>query len=296
MTASITVDGGGSRCRARLRRDTGACEATLEEPLNIAGQPVDKVLDRLDRLLDGLPAAVPIDSVSVGVAGGVPGKRRDIVQEAIEHRFPEAEVVVGRDLDLIVTQLCGQGIAVVVGTGCAAVATTADGTQVTVDGHGPVIGDRGGGAWIGLRAVQAGLRRFDLEGAEPPLLGALCESLGLRGSRGLLTALSDDAGLSACRLAALAPTVLALADQRDPDASAIVTSAVAEVAATVGAAAVRAVQPLPANVAIAGGLGSASALLTPLRSSLLRSGAAKRVDPVDPLDADLVAHGLDRSN
>ena len=218
------------------------------------------------------------------------------MQEAIERRFPEAEVVVGRDLDLIVTQLCGPGIAVVVGTGCAAVAVTAQGTKVTVDGHGPVIGDRGGGAWIGLQALQAGLRRFDLEGAEPPLLLALCESLGLQSTRGLFTALSSHVGLSACQLAALAPVVLASADQQDRDAGALIASAVAEVAATVAAAATRSVQPLPCNVAIAGGLGTASAFLTPLRSSLLRSGVGKGVDPVDPLDARLVADGLDRMN
>ncbi len=295
MTASITVDGGGSRCRARLRRNTGTWEATLEEPLNIVGQPLSKVLDRLDRLLDRLPVVEWIDSVSVGVAGGVPGQRRDIVREAIAHRFPEAEVVVGRDLDLIVTQLDGEGIAVVVGTGCAAVATTEEGTEVTVDGHGPVIGDRGGGAWIGLRAVQIGLRRFDLEGAEPPLLEALRESLGLQGGGGFFTALSGDAGLSACRLAALAPAVLALVDQ-DPDARAIVTSAVAEVEATVRVAGERGVQSLPANVAIAGGLGSASAFLTPLHSALVASGVARRVDRVDPLDADLVAHRLGQAS
>jgi glucosamine kinase len=186
----------------------------------------------------------------------------------------------------------GAGVAVIVGTGCAAAAVTGDGTQLRVDGHGLAIGDRGGGAWIGLRAVQLGLRRLDLEGIETALLGAVRESLGLHGARGFSTALSDDGGLSARHLGALAPVVLALADQGDPDAAGIVTSAVAEVEATVRAAAVRARQTLPTNIAVAGGLSSSSNFLTALRSALRAAGLAWRVTQVDPLDATLVTGEL----
>lgn len=291
MTASITVDGGGSRCRARLRKDGSSFEATLEEPLNLVSQRLDEVLDRLGRLLGGLPATDSVGLVSVGVAGGVPGRRRDIVEEAIGRRYPGAEVLVRPDLDLVVAQLSGDGVAIVVGTGCAAVVTTSEGENVTVDGHGLGIGDRGGAAWIGLQAVQVGVRRLDLEGVETPLLRAVRENLGLHGDRGFYSALSVEGGLSARRLAALAPAVLTLADQVEPDAGAIVTAAIAEVEATAGAAARATRQTLPTEVVVAGGLISAPGFYPPLRAALLGSGIAARVDRVDPLDAELVTRG-----
>lgn len=293
IATSITVDGGGSRCSARLRNGAGSFEATLEEPVNLAGQPVDKVLERLDRLLDMLPEADPVGSVSVGLAGGVPGGRCDAVEAAVRRRYPGAAVAVGRDLDLVLAQLDGEGVALVAGTGCAAVATTRERAQVTVDGHGFAIGDRGGAAWIGLRAVQGGLRRFDLEGGVTPLLRAVRESIGLQGDRGFFTALSGDSGLSARRLAALAPAVLELAEQADPDASAIIAAAVAEVEETVGAAAKVARLTLPTRVVVAGGLSRAAGFLTPLRSALLGDGVARLVERVDPLDAQLVDCGFD---
>jgi glucosamine kinase len=287
MRTSITVDGGGSGCRARLRKDTESFEAALNLPANLASQPLNKVLERLDLLFDRLPAVDHVNSVNVGLAGGVPGERRDAVETAVKRRYPEAAVVIGRDLDLVVAHLGGEGVAVVVGTGCAAVATAREGTQVTVDGHGLAIGDRGGAAWIGLKAVQVGLRRLDLEGVETPLLLAVRQSLGLPGNRGFFTVLAGDSGLSAERLAALAPKVLELVDQAEPDASAIVTAAVAEVEEAVGAVARAARLTLPTKVVVAGGLSKAPQLMTPLRDDLLGNGVAKAVDRVDPLDAKL---------
>jgi glucosamine kinase len=287
MNASITVDGGGSGCRARLLDDTGSFEAELNLPVNLVSQPLDKVLERLDQLLAELPPVDRVASVSVGLAGGVPGERRDAVEAAVKRRYPGAAVVIGRDLDLVVTQLGGEGVAVVVGTGCAAVATTPEGAQVKVDGHGFAIGDRGGAAWIGLKAAQVALRRLDLEGVETPLLLVVRRSLGLQENRGFFTALSGDGGLSAERLAALAPQVLALADEADPDASAIVTAAVAEVEESVGAVARAAGLTLPAKVVVAGGLSKAPRFMAPFRDALLGNGVAKSVDGVDPLDAKL---------
>jgi glucosamine kinase len=199
-----------------------------------------------------LPSVDRVDTVSVGLAGGVPGERLDAVGAAVKRRYPGAAVLVGRDLDLVVTQLGGEGVAVVVGTGCAAVAITPDAGELTVDGHGFAIGDRGGAAWIGLQAVQVGLRRLDLEGAETQLLRSAREALRLPANRGFFTALSEG-GLSARRLAALAPAVLGLAERADPDASAIVTAAVTEVEQTIHAAAKAARLTLPTKVALPAG-------------------------------------------
>lgn len=291
MSPTITVDGGGSGARARLHGKHSAVTVALDEPLSLTTVSAGDVLERLGRLLDELPVVEPVTAITVGLAGSASTAHTEPVAAMLHGRHPGAGVAVARDVDLVLAHLEGPGAALVVGTGAVVLATASDGGEVMVDGRGFAIGDRGGGAWIALEALRRTLRACDLDGTEPPLLQALRGELGLPTDRGVATALADAGGPGARRVAALAPVVIGLARDGEPDAAAIVDCAVAEIAASVRAALRRAGCPSGAEVVAAGGLGRVPTFAAGLERALVDGTRVARLRAVDPLDTDLASRG-----
>jgi N-acetylglucosamine kinase-like BadF-type ATPase len=56
------------------------------------------------------------------------------------------------------------GVSLIIGTGVGCLALKADGESRTIDGHGYLLGDAGGGFWIGSRGVSAVLKQLDGRG------------------------------------------------------------------------------------------------------------------------------------
>jgi glucosamine kinase len=94
-------------------------------------------------------------------------------------------------------------------------------------GWGPVIGDEGGGSWIGRRALGVAAASADGREPESSLGEAICSSLGLESIERLIpwaaTATPADLGK-------LAPIVLEVAATGDLRANSLVTLAVEELA------------------------------------------------------------------
>ncbi len=131
--------------------------------------------------------------------------------------------------------LGGRGGAVVaVGTGSIALATDLENVWHRVDGWGHLLGDRGAGAWIGMEALRAAM--LALDGVDPggaALLDAATRQLGEPSSwPGQLYTRTDRAGV----LAGVVPAVAALAADGNPRATAIMTEAGQQVAASLAAA------------------------------------------------------------
>jgi N-acetylglucosamine kinase-like BadF-type ATPase len=243
------------------------------------------VLLRLERLLAEIPSDETVAEVVVGLAGaGAPARARPLA-DALGKRYPGARIVVVRDIDLVAAQLDVHGAALVVGTGTSVLAPGAGDGEVMIDGRGFAIGDRGGGAWIGLEATRHALRAFDLEGAERPLLRALRNALGLPDDRGFAAALADGGAVSPSNVARLAPYVLALAQAGDPDSLDVVQRAVAEIGHSVRAALHRASVPPGAEIVATGGLLRAAVFADRLKAEIVDESAVVRLRRVDPLDA-----------
>jgi N-acetylglucosamine kinase-like BadF-type ATPase len=292
VTATIIIDGGGSGARARLHGTDGAVTVALDEPLSLTTVTARDVLRRLGRLLDLLSVSEPVTAVTVGLAGGASTARSEPVAAMLRGRHPGAKVVVARDVDLVLAHLDRPGAALVVGTGAVVLAPTSNGAEVMIDGHGFSIGDRGGGAWIGLEALRATLRSRDLDGTEPRLLRALRGELGLATDRGIAAAIADAGGPGARNVAALAPVVLALAQDGEPDASAILDRAVAEIAASVRAGLRRAGCPPGARVVAAGGLVGAPAYAARLERAVVDGDTVAHLRAVDPLETPLARRAI----
>ena len=128
----------------------------------------------------------------------------------------------------------GPGIGLIAGTGVCTVAVAAAGERAWYGGWGSLLGDEGGGYWIGLQALRAAARAEDGRGPRTPLYSQLlqqCGAVDMRAVFARVYATEIDQPL----IAALAPLVLAGADAGDPVATAIVDAAAEELALLVEA-------------------------------------------------------------
>ena len=168
------------------------------------------------------------------------------------------------------------GTVVAAGTGAVALGTDGRGTWRRADGWGVLLGDVGGGAWIGRSGIDAALRAHDgrPEGSAA-LLAALDARYGSPGDIVYAVAGRPDRG---ALLASFAPDVAEAAAADDPIAQAILRSAAHHLADTLLAA----VPPgAPLAVSATGNLFRIGSPLTiPMRERLsARAGHLQFVAP-----------------
>jgi len=127
----------------------------------------------------------------------------------------------------------GPGVVLAAGTGAIALGLDADGRHRQVDGWGYLVGDAGGGFWLGRRGLDLALRGHDGRVMPTSLTASAAEHFGDLGSLAESLYPAPDA---VSRIAEFAPAVLRLSES-DPGADRIVAEAAVELAATVVAAA-----------------------------------------------------------
>jgi N-acetylglucosamine kinase-like BadF-type ATPase len=259
---AVGVDAGGTGSRAVVVRDGRVVRRRDLGPINVLLH--DDALDRL---------AAAVTDVDAGAAGfGLAGLRspehaREITAEL--ERRTGARVAVGDDTDAALAgAFAGRpGIVVIAGTGSGAAGRDAAGNAVRVGGHGYLLGDEGGGYWIGRQAVAAALRAADGTGPATALTGLVESEFGsLAGAERQVHRNPTDRGL----LSRLVPLV---AGCDDPVAAGILTAA-AEALVELAEAVQDRLGPLP--VAGVGGIFRCP----PVRDAFAaRTGAAEPAEP-----------------
>jgi len=131
------------------------------------------------------------------------------------------------------------GIGLIAGTGTVALAQGRRGEQVILGGWGWLLGDEGGGFWIALEALKAAVRDVDRTGPSTVLTSTLREILGQSDMRGVYNLVTGQR-FDRTAIAALAPSVVAMAEAGDHVAGYILDRAAGHlsdlVVATVAAA------------------------------------------------------------
>jgi glucosamine kinase len=158
---AVGVDAGGTGSRAVVVRDGLVMERRDLGPINVLLHA-----DAVDRLAAAVTAAGAV-AAGFGLAGlRSPEHGRELTAEL--SRRTGARVAVGDDTDAALAGAFagGPGVVVIAGTGSGAAGRDAAGRTVRVGGHGYLLGDEGGGYWIGREAVRAALRAAD--GTGPP--------------------------------------------------------------------------------------------------------------------------------
>jgi glucosamine kinase len=159
----LGVDGGGSKCRARIRDATGAI---LGEATGGAANVYQNLAGALDNIQSAAreaatAAGVPTSFLhaGLGLAGIVTSVGTEKVQGA---NLPFASVAVDNDayVALIGAYGGGNGGIVIAGTGSIGLATV-NGQRHMVGGWGFQLGDHGSGAWLGHHAVRRAALALD---------------------------------------------------------------------------------------------------------------------------------------
>lgn len=250
----VGVDGGATRCRARVRDEGG--RALAEASGAAANVHVDfaravAVIRAVVGEALGKAGLGDAETNRVALGLGLAGVNDRIDAERVETAFPGyARVRAANDASTacIGAHAGADGGLVIAGTGSAAIARVA-GRETIVGGRGFVLGDDGSGAHIGLDALRAAIRSYDGLGPESALTREILGRFGTDAVelvRWARAAAPGDYG-------AYAPLVFERAAHGDPVALAIVERA----ARGIGGLALRAAALGAARVALVGGVGEA---------------------------------------
>lgn len=313
----LGVDSGGSGLRVALGPADGRAPVVTTrcpQPVRTGPQGIDadhllsQLLPAVERLTHDVTGgttpgpAVRIAALAVGAAGmGTLGDQlRARLPEALAASLGVHRLALAADGVTAYAGALGQrpGAVVAGGTGMIALGTDL-GEWRRADGWGHLLGDSGGGAWIGREGLDAALRAHDgRSGGSPALLARLLAVFGpAAGLPGLLYPRPDRPAL----LASFAPEVAACAAE-DTVADSILHRAAAHIAEAAAAVCPRQEDagtgnPAPggdrtaAEVALTGGLfRMGDPLLGPLRAELGRRLPHAALVPAagDPLAGSLL--------
>ncbi|MFF1449151.1 N-acetylglucosamine kinase [Streptomyces sp. NPDC058274] len=294
----LAVDSGGSGLRVvlGLADGTGAVRSgpvASEEPVRTGPRGIDAghLLGQLLPMARTLISEAGIEdlgAIAIGAAGLATlgdGLRAEL-PSALKRELGVRRLVLAADAVTAYTGALGRrpGAVIAAGTGLIAI-----GTDLTswrrADGWGHLLGDCGGGAWIGRAGLEAAIRAFDgRRGGSPALLVRAERMFGpVPGLPGKLYARADRPAV----LASFAPEVAASAGS-DPVAADVLRAAARHMAESAAA-----VCPSGegAQVALTGGLFKmGDPLLVPLREELAEQLPHARQVPAagDPLHGALL--------
>lgn len=279
----LGVDGGATRCRARLRDSRGLVRAEAEGPAANVYVGFDAAVEVArgvvaEALAKGGVIKAHTSCVSLGL--GLAGMSEPQDKARFAAAFPGfADVRVVNDA---VTACIGahggaDGGLLIAGTGSAGIARVS-GRETIVGGRGFLLGDDGSAARVGGDALRAAVRAFDGLSAGGPLTEAILARFENDPIAMIVWATSAKPG----DYGAFAPVVLEHAALGDAVALAIVEAASRAIAALASA-----IENLGATgIAMVGGLGAA------IRPFLDPNLNAKLREPLfDPTDGAVILAG-----
>ncbi|ACA85604.1 N-acetylglucosamine kinase [Shewanella woodyi] len=220
----IGIDGGGSKCRATIYSAEdgviGTGVAGRANPLHGLSQTFESIQLSTELALKDAGMAIGDSKglvAGLGLAGvNVPRLYQDIVNW--EHPFADMYVTSDLHTACIGAHKGGEGAVIITGTGSCGYANV-DGKFISLGGHGFALGDKGSGAWLGLKAAEQSLLHLDGFAEKTILTEKLLNHFKVNDALGIVENL---AGKSSSVYAKLARIVLECANQQDEVAQAIV--------------------------------------------------------------------------
>lgn len=224
----IGIDGGGTGTRARLTRRNGDVLAHAQAGPSALGQGVDQAWTNIRQAIDRSFRAANIArwrsgecAVGLGLAGAIVKRHYDAFVGAAKE-FALLAVASDGYTSLLGAHAGRPGVIVAAGTGSIGEALREDGARLSIGGWGYPVGDEGGGAWLGMRAMRRAQHAVDGRVAAGALAQAVHEVAG--DTRESLLAWCERAGQNA--YAGLAPLVFQT-EASDPFAASLLRAAAA---------------------------------------------------------------------
>jgi glucosamine kinase len=223
----LGIDGGGTKCKARLEDAQGnlLAEAT-SGPANAAQHLMGSVAAVLEASEKAIANAnikgLILNQIhaGIGLAGiNIPQVKQTFLKQSLP--FASWHITTDLHIACLGAHLGQDGAIVIVGTGSSGIAIHND-QQLEVGGHGFVVGDKGSGAWLGKMAVSHCLETLD--GITPNNL--LCEHvLSLLNCDNPYDLVSLTLEAKPAFYASIAPLILQLAASQQEDALLLVNQA-----------------------------------------------------------------------
>lgn len=223
----LGIDGGGTKCKARLEDANGNLlgEATTG-PANAARNLADSV-SAIIEASEKVVSQANIQGLSlsrihagIGLAGiNIP----HVKQAFLEQSLPFANWKVTTDLHIacLGAHLGQDGAIVIVGTGSSGVAIHNE-QQFEIGGHGFVVGDKGSGAWLGKMAISHCLETLDGLSPDNQLCEQIMEMTSCKNAYDIVSLTLD---AKPAFYASLAPLIFQLAANRQENALLLVNQA-----------------------------------------------------------------------
>ncbi|NUW38755.1 BadF/BadG/BcrA/BcrD ATPase family protein [Nonomuraea rhodomycinica] len=264
MTLFAGVDAGGTTTRAAVHAADGTRlgygTAGPGNPAAHGAAAARAAIEQaLRRALDGLDPALVAASVA-GVAGADDGFAEVLRRVWASCGVAAPPRMVG-DVDVAYAAGTAEpsGTLLLAGTGAAAARFSGRAVTAVADGLGWLLGDEGGGFWIGRAGVRAAVHELDRGRSSGPLVELVCAHFGVTSGADATSGVTGEARRRADRVvrlaqadrtlvAAASPLVAEAAAAGDARAARIVGEAARRLAATAG----RVLGPGP--VVLAGGV------------------------------------------
>src|SRR5262245_35753852 len=283
-TTYLGIDGGGSRCRARIEDESGRLLGEASSGPATTRIGVDKAWRSIMEATEtaAAQAGLASDDFSRMRAGiGLAGLSRRGAEEALKkiaHPFASVTFISDGMAACLGAHSGADGAIVVAGTGSVGVGLIG-GREIRLGGYGFPVSDEGSGADIGLQVVRLAVRDFDRRGEMTPLLGEVLGAFDHDPYQAV--AWSEDA--RPADYAAFAPIVMRHARDGDPVGRRIVERAADAIGDLLDLFLARGIERL----SLVGGLSEA---ITPWLTPDLRA-RLKRPDADAAAGALLVARG-----
>lgn len=219
----LGIDGGGTRCRATVfdfeLKALGSGEAGSANPFQGVEASISAIMAATKRAIANSNVEIDLDQIVAGLGiAGLNLPRMSEIFRGWEHHFLDAHI----SSDLCTARLGAHygedGAVIVVGTGSCGLAVEGAKT-LELGGHGFPLGDKGGGAWLGYKAIRQYLYSIDNLAEHTLLDDILAEKMQERCALAIVEKYSH---AKPVEFAKLAPAVHQAAAQHDPRAIQIV--------------------------------------------------------------------------
>ena len=219
----LGIDGGGTKCLARLETLHGELIGeVVTGPANVA-QDAATAYDSVCQACEQLRQRTGISAMDFANIPSVIGLAGFNIQKyaeaALQWSLPVHTANMTTDLHIACAGAHGSetGALIITGTGSSAYVNIG-GAQRIIGGHGFPLGDEASGAWLGWRALSFTLQTLDGMHPDNALTQHLCQKFDTQSAQALVAMTLH---YQSCDYAALAPEVIALAAQAEPNAISI---------------------------------------------------------------------------
>ena len=231
----LGIDAGGTKTVCLLANDRGEVLAQTRASganLQVMGEfGVEKILHRvMDETLGDRD--IKLDAICLGIAGVDRPRDAQTIRDVMRRIGQKTRTVVVNDALVALVAGAGEqaGVVVVAGTGSIAYGHDAEGRAARAGGWGYLLGDEGGGFWIGRAALSAVVRQFDQRGPATLLTDLVLAHMQLTTPAEVIHAIYDR-GLQRHAITGLAGVVQRAMEAGDAVAGEILDRAATELAA-----------------------------------------------------------------